>query len=416
MPTILLVYGKVNFTNLGRYSGFCEKTYRRQYCQPFAFVELNQHTIIQAIPARVESIAAMDCSFLPKSGKGSYGLDWFYNGNANRSEKGLEISVIAVIDVVNHRGYTLSAVQTPATPIPVAQQRQEQTISHPVIEQLADALKQLPQKPPPQTPDPVLEPTLTRIDHYLSQLQAARPYFPTQVNYLVADGFYSKRKFADGVVALDLHLISKLRVDAHLRYLYTGSQKPKGRHRQSDGKVDLTNLSRFTLVETLAPHLHLYTAVVWSASLKRKLRLALLVDTHNPNKTGYVLLFSTDVDLNAQQILTYYKARFQIEFIFRDAKQFTGLCDAQTRDAKKLDFHFNANLSALNLAKYDDHQRRSQPDSDQSASSFSMASYKRVAFNDHLMERFISQLDLDSTSIKSHPNYQNLRSYGIITS
>ena len=302
---------------MGRYSGFCEKTYRRQYCQPFGFVELNQHTIIQAIPATVESIAAMDCSFLPKSGKGSYGLDWFYNGSASRSEKGLEISVIAVIDVANHRGYTLSAVQTPATPVPVPQQTQEQTVSPLVIAQLADALKQLPQKSPiSPTPDPVLEPTLTRIDHYLSQLQAARPYFPTQVNYLVADGLYSKRKFADGVVALDLHLISKLRVDAHLRYLYTGAQKPKGRHRQYDGKVDLSDLSRFTLVETLAPHLHLYTAVVWSASLKRKLRLALLVDTHNPNKTGYVLLFSSDVDLNAKQILTYYKARFQIEFIF----------------------------------------------------------------------------------------------------
>ena len=107
--------------------------------------------------------------------------------------------MIAVIDVANHRGYTLSEVQTPATPVPVAQQTQEQTVSHQVIEQLADALKQLPQKPPPQTPDPVLEPTLTRIDHYLSQVQAARPSFPTQVNYLVADGFYSKRKFADGV-------------------------------------------------------------------------------------------------------------------------------------------------------------------------------------------------------------------------
>ncbi|MFM7450677.1 MAG: IS4 family transposase, partial [Leptolyngbyaceae cyanobacterium] len=37
-----------------------------------------------------------------------------------------------------------------------------------------------------------------------------------------------------------------------------------------------------------------------------------------------------------------------------------------------------------------------------------------VAFNDHLLERFISELDLDPTLIKSHPNYENLRSYGII--
>jgi hypothetical protein len=36
---------------------------------------------------------------------------------------------------------------------------------------------------------------------------------------------------------------------------------------------------------------------------------------------------------------TYYQARFQIEFIFRDAKQFTGLCDAQTRKLERLDYH-----------------------------------------------------------------------------
>lgn len=122
------------------------------------------------------------------------------------------------------------------------------------------------------------------------------------------------------------------------------------------------------------------------------------------------MLFSTDIELAAEQILQYYKARFQIEFIFRDAKQFTGLCDAQTRQPQSLDFHFNAALTALNLAKYQD-QLRSNPV--QPLPPFSMASYKRVAFNDHLLEQFISKLDLNPTLIKSHPNYQNLRSYGI---
>jgi len=63
-------------------------------------------------------------------------------------------------------------------------------------------------------------------------------------------------------------------------------------------------------------------------------------------------LFSTDVNIDAKDILTFYKSRFQIEFIFRDAKQFTGLADCQARDLTKLDFHFNACLLALNLAKF----------------------------------------------------------------
>jgi hypothetical protein len=112
-------------------------------------------------------------------------------------------------------------------------------------------------------------------------------------------------------------------------------------------------LSRWVHVKPLEAGLDLYTLVVWHVSLKRQIRIAAVVDTRKPGKTGYALLFSTDVDLDAEQILDYYKARFQIEFIFRDAKQFTGLCDAQTRQPQTLDFHFNASLSALNLAKYE---------------------------------------------------------------
>ena len=36
------------------------------------------------------------------------------------------------------------------------------------------------------------------------------------------------------------------------------------------------------------------------------------------------LLFSTNIHLPPEQIVQYYQARFPSEFIFRDAKQFTG--------------------------------------------------------------------------------------------
>jgi hypothetical protein len=45
------------------------------------------------------------------------------------------------------------------------------------------------------------------------------------------------------------------------------------------------------------------------------------------------------------------KSRFQIEFLYRDGKQHTGLNDYQARGQKKLYFHFNASLTAINLAK-----------------------------------------------------------------
>jgi DDE superfamily endonuclease len=293
------------------HSDLCEKTYRRQYSQSFAFIEFNQQMIVAAIAAPTQSVAAIDCSFVPKSGKATYGVDWFYNGSANRSEKGLEISVIAVIDVAAHRGYTLSVQQTPPTPVSVAQRKKgngndndKQTVSRQDLEQIAEFLKQLPEKSnATQPPEQTAAPSIARIDHYLAHLQATHSYFPVGLKYLVGDGFYSKQKWVNGVVALDLHLISKLRVNADLRYLYTGSQKPKGRHRQYDGKVELDELSRFTGVDMLEPDLKLYTAEVWHVSLKRKIRLALLVDTRNPDKPGYVLLFSTDVNQYSTIIL-----------------------------------------------------------------------------------------------------------------
>jgi hypothetical protein len=363
------VCGKVNFTNLSRYSQISERTYRRQFERSFNFIKGNASLIGQAISATARQVIAIDCSFIPKSGKATYGIEYFYNGTAGRAEKGLEISLLAIVDVDTKQGYALSVQQTqPATE------------------------------------------GKTRIDYYLAQLQATHPYLPESASYVVCDGFYSKIKWVDGVIALKLEVISKLRCDADLRYVYSGVQQTRGRPRKYDGKVDLTDVSRMTLIRELEPKLSLYSAVVWSLSLKRKVRLAFLLDCRDPNRVGRVLLFSTDLEIEPSEILDFYKARFQIEFIFRDAKQFTGLSDCQARDLTKLDFHFNACLTALNLARFDAFQLH------QSANPFifSMASYKRLALNHHLLDRFISLLDLEPTSIKSHPNFPNLCSYGAI--
>ncbi len=50
----------------------------------------------------------------------------------------------------------------------------------------------------------------------------------------------------------------------------------------------------------------------------------------------------TDLELDTLQIYEFYVSRFQIEFIFRDAKVFTGLSDCQSRDKKRIDYHINA--------------------------------------------------------------------------
>lgn len=161
-------------------------------------------------------------------------------------------------------------------------------------------------------------------------------FFPPGIRYGVADGSYSKLKWVSGVVQLGSHSIGRLRSDANLKFLYEGPQKRWGNRRRYDGKVNLADPSRFTFVETLADGVSLDTAVVWSVSLKRPIRLAYRLKEQDGRQSDGVL-FSTDSDLDPLQLYRGYAARFQIEFIFRDARQFTGLADCQARSPQALD-------------------------------------------------------------------------------
>ncbi|MCB0647120.1 MAG: hypothetical protein KDC49_10680 [Saprospiraceae bacterium] len=51
------------------------------------------------------------------------------------------------------------------------------------------------------------------------------------------------------------------------------------------------------------------------------------------------------------EIVKYYKARFQMEYNFRDVKQFTGLLNCQARSEEKLNFHFICTLTAIDIGK-----------------------------------------------------------------
>jgi hypothetical protein len=387
--TILLMRGKVNFRNMSRYSELNEKTYSRQFRKPFDFADFNKQMIEETVPSEHEKIAVMDCSFVTKSGKETYGLGFFYDSSHDQAAKGLEISNLAVIDVTDNTGYSLSSWQTPP---------QEE------IEVLIAGQR------PVQSDGQEEADEITRVDFYAEHLRRDAAYLPDEVKYLVVDGYYAKIKFVNAVDELDLDTIGKLRHDANLRYLYDGPQKKFGARRKYNGKVRFDDLSRLVYVGEVDKDIHLYTAVVNSVGLKRNIRLVYVLNLRNKKKPGYALLFSTDTELDAEAIYRYFKARFQIEFIFRDAKQFTGLNDCQARRQDSLNFHFNASLTALNLAKVDAYLSFNY-DAD---TPFSMATQKMVYFNEHLLEKVFSILDFDLSLIKCNPEFEALRTYGAI--
>jgi hypothetical protein len=248
----------------------------------------------------------------------------------------------------------------------------------------------------------------TRVDAYLCHLrQVVERQLPLPP-YLVVDGFFGKQKFIDGVLALPMHLIGKLRTDANLRYLYTGPRRPgPGAPKCYDGKVHWDDLSRFERLPTAEPRYVLYHAEVNSACFRRNRRVVVVVDTRTQR---YAILFSTDLALSPLKIYEYYCARFQIEFLFRDAKQFTGLTACQARTAIQLHNHFNASLTAVSFAKLE----TPQPPPGQ-AVPFSMASLKRRYFNQRLLDRILDCLASGLSLEKFSPAYEALCNYGTIS-
>lgn len=164
---------------------------------------------------------------------------------------------------------------------------------------------------------------------------------------IVADDYFSKESFVTGVNSLGFNLISRFRDDVNLKYLYTGPKSGKrGRPQKFNGKVDLKNPDMNVFAEDYAADCkivyRIYTAVVWAESLGREVRVVLVdyEDTDKKRQTRKVF-FSTDNSMSARNIFDFYRTRFQLEFVFSNAKQFTGLTHCQARTIR-LSFAFNA--------------------------------------------------------------------------
>ena len=117
--------------------------------------------------------------------------------------------MVAVVDLEQNTAYALSAQQTEAG---LSERAKAAAMEKPVCR--------------------------NRVDFYLGHLAHCQTYVPKRVEYVVADSFYSKRKWVDGVVKLGWNSIGKLRQDANLNYLYQGPRRPgPGRQKTYDGKV-----------------------------------------------------------------------------------------------------------------------------------------------------------------------------------
>jgi len=363
--TLFVLRGRATITNLARFSGLSERTFRRNFQKAWGFPRLN--SLLMDLLGLGESIAVIDATTIPKSGRKTFGVGWFWSGSRNRMIRGLEVSCIAIVSLEFRTAFALSVRQT-----------------------LAKTRK------------------LSRLDHYLKQVQGCKRQLRKRVKYLVADGFYSKKEFVEGVCGIGIDFIGRLRQDANMRYLYKGKHpKRRGPKRKYSGKFKSIHRRRFRLIGSLEnmPGILLYSCDLYHVSLKRKVRVAALLD---PESGKYILLFCTDLSIKPEKIINYYSARFQIEFLFRDAKQHMGFEHCQSRSKKALDFHFNATLTAVNIAKVEILLNRKKGE----RKPISIADFKIAQSNRFWLNRIISKLELDPNLIINHPNFTGLLNFG----
>lgn len=149
---------------------------------------------------------------------------------------------------------------------------------------------------------------------------------------VVADAYYSKAPFLNGLRARGIDVISRLRHDA-VGWDDPEPQPPskRGRKPRYGHKWPLASLlhaetptrDRLTLYGKLTEVVFVVRDV-WLRDVAQKVRVVVLEGAKEP-----IILVSTDLALSALQIIDIYGARFSIELTIRDLKQHFGLGDYQ---------------------------------------------------------------------------------------
>ena len=345
---VLLLYmvipGKINFTQLGRYGKHGEQCYRQNFgrrrLKCINWLRLNISFALRFFGEGGRKAIAIDPSFISKSGKKTPHIGRFWSGCASAVKHGLEIMGLGLIDIDAHNCMMLRAHQTPGN---------------------FELRKR----------------NMTLADHYIAVIKRYRKELQKLSHLIVADAFFSTHTFYEGIHQYGFHLISRFRDNAHLCYLYEGERTGRrGRPKTIDGKIDLKKLDMSRMLPIFVDGLPgiAYTLLAYSKALKCKVRLVIWMMPDKKHK----LFFSTDTSLTGEEVLDFYRTMFQIEFCFRDAKQYCGLTDSQARDAVKLDCAFNASFASLNVAKVMMKER---------GMDYSMSNFKLLMTNTFLTKR-----------------------------
>ena len=396
---------KVNFTQLSRYGSRCEKTYRENFKKKsFKAVSFNLEVAKRYFSDSLGAKAiAIDPSYISKTGKHTPGAGYFWSGVAQKSKWGLEILGIGIIDAEKKECIMLQAIQTPDNDaiaskdvnkeIPKQELLKgsraisdfEQIKSDLPLETVKGLKRQYRKKNEKEqfrsTVGTADEERFNLISWYLHAIGCLPEDVIAYTQTIVADAYFSKRKFVDGLIGKGLHLVSRFRDDAALMNIYKGEKTGKpGRPQIYAGKVDYDNLDMkvFFKLDYVWDGGTCYAGFVYSKALKRKVKVVIWFSDDRKKRK---IFFSTDFTMAYTNIIKIYRTRFQEEFAFRDTKNYLSLNRCQARDMRKQSFSYNMSFTALNCMKYV---------AKQNGVDFSVCNMKTLIHGEYLMRRFIN--------------------------
>jgi len=316
-----------------------------------------------------EYILVGDECVVTKSGRETHGLDHFFSGLMNRLVKGIAIFSLSLVSVEERRSYPLrveQVVRSEADKAAAKARRKKKLVKN---DKAAQKKKRGRPKGSKNRDKMQVEltPELKRIQIMVKkQLEMLGNL--VAVRYLALDGHFGNNNALQMVLQCGLHLISKLRHDAALYFVYDGEQKRKGPRRKYGQKINYRHIPKKYLVKKNTDgdiQTHIYQAGMLHRGFAQMLNVVIITKTNL--KTGAfasVNLFSSDLELPFDKISDCYSLRFQIEFNFRDAKQFWGLEDFMNVKLVPLTNALNLSLFMVNLSQVLLHEfRQSHPDS-----------------------------------------------------
>lgn len=293
-----------------------------------------------------------DETVVTKAGKHTHGLDRFFAGLYGKPVPGLAFFTRSLISTTQRRSFPIQVEQVVRTPEEKAAARAKVTAT------TVGAPKRPPGRPkgsPTKAKTTVeLTPELCRIQTMVQHLiQRIGGLFP--LTYLVLDGHFGNNNALQMVRQCNLQLISKLRADSAVYLPFDGPYAGHGPHRIYGDKINPRALPARLLRQTTVDagiETRSYQLEARHKTFAQALNVVVIVKTNlHTHAQAHVLRVSSDLALPFDKLIDYYGLRFQLEFNFRDAKQYWGLEDFMSTSSTAVTNAANLALFMVNLVE-----------------------------------------------------------------